>query len=398
MAKMSLFELFFGRPSGPTFREVSVDQLFEAASDFMLRQMCFDICVDMIANAIGRCDFRTYENDEEIFGAEHWLWNYEPNPNQNSTEFLHKLVDHLYRNNEALVIAEKRRGSSQEVLAVADSWDLVDPQVLRLNEYRHVVVGSVTFNKVFKETDVLRLRLHQKNLEPVLAALGTSWENMAALARKHYDWDRGQHWKVHINQIASGQDQFEANFAKMIAAQIKPFLENPNAVLPEFDGYTYTQVGSTGGSRTAETSEDIRNLAEDIFNFTARGFLIPAVLVNGKVEATADANARFLSYVIDPLCDQLQEEITRKRYGLDDWKLGNYLRVDSSSILHFDLFGQASSIEKLLGSGVSFNDIMRAAGRATISEPWADEHFMTKNIGKVADVLDAAGEQKGESE
>ena len=64
------------------------------------------------------------------------------------------------------------------------------------------------------------------------------------------------------------------------------------------------------------------------------------------------------------------------------------MRMDSSSIQHFDLFGQAANIEKLIGSGWSYNDIRRAAGEAPIKEPWADEHFMTKNIGQVA-ALDA---------
>ena len=34
-------------------------------------------------------------------------------------------------------------------------------------------------------------------------------------------------------------------------------------------------------------------MVEDIFDFTARAMLIPAVLVNGKIEGTEDANKRF---------------------------------------------------------------------------------------------------------
>ena len=127
-------------------------------------------------------------------------------------------------------------------------------------------------------------------------------------------------------------------------------------------------------------------MIEDIFDFTARGFLIPAVLTNGKVEGTADANTRFLTNCIDPLCDQLQEEIVRKRYGYDQWKRRNYLRIDSSSIIHFDLFANAANVEKLVGSGAyTINDVRRAANQATINEPWADEHFMTLNISPMGE-------------
>ena len=55
--------------------------------------------------------------------------------------------------------------------------------------------------------------------------------------------------------------------------------------------------------------------------------------------------------------------------------------MDSSTITHFDLFDEAASIEKLIGSGVySVNDIRRAAGQPRIEETWADEHYMTLNI------------------
>ena len=142
----------------------------------------------------------------------------------------------------------------------------------------------------------------------------------------------------------------------------------------------------------------MRNLIEDIFDFTARGFLIPAVLVNGTVQGTADANTRFLTQCIDPICDQLQEEITRKRYGFDEWKKGNFVRMDSSSIIHFDLFANAANVEKLVGSGAfSVNDVLRAANQAPISETWANEHFLTLNIAKIQEAAQQLSAQKGDN-
>lgn len=109
-------------------------------------------------------------------------------------------------------------------------------------------------------------------------------------------------------------------------------------------------------------------------------------MVEGKIEATKDAQARFLTNVIDPLCDQIGEEITRKEYDFDDWVLGSYVAMDSSTINHFDLFQEAAAIEKLIGSGVySVNDIRRAAGQPRIEEPWADEHYMTLNITRLTE-------------
>lgn len=170
----------------------------------------------------------------------------------------------------------------------------------------------------------------------------------------------------------------------MIEKQVN-LLQSDGAILPEFDGYEYTRIES-GAKSTSKDTRDIRALIEDIFEFTARSFLIPAVLVKGTVEGTADANHRFLTYCIDPLCDQLQEEINRKRYGYEEWKHGNYLRVDSSSIIHFDIFENAANVEKLIGSGAfTINDVRRAAGQSAIPELWADEHFMTLNISTMTE-------------
>ena len=118
-----------------------------------------------------------------------------------------------------------------------------------------------------------------------------------------------------------------------------------------------------------------------------------------KVEATGDATARWLTGCIDPICDQLQEEITRKRYGYSGWAHGNYVRVDSSSIQHFDLFANAPNVEKLVGSGAyTINDILRAANQEPINEPWADKHFLTLNIGDMASARSLEAQKGGNAE
>ena len=122
-----------------------------------------------------------------------------------------------------------------------------------------------------------------------------------------------------------------------------------------------------------------------IFRYNA--FLIPPVLLRGLVVGVGDAHRRFLSQCIDPLMDQLAEEINRKRYGYEAWRNRSYLQIDTSAIEHFDLFGNAANIEKLIGSGYSYNDVQRAAGGREIDEPWANEHFITKNFADAQSAL-----------
>ena len=364
--------------------EVTVKELLEAAEDLKIRKMCFQICVNLIANAIGRCEFRTYWANQEIFEDEHYLWNVEPNVNQNSTMFLHKLVSKLCADNETLIVTVGTR-KNQEMLAVADSFDRPLLYPVKQNEYKHVRVGELTYDKTFRENDVIHLQLNHLDLTPAVDEISKSFARLYERAAKAYEYSQGQHWKVHVSQIQQNQNGWLDSFQRMITDQVKPFLESSGAVLPEFDGYQFENVGATPGKTAADT-RDIRKLVDDIFEFTARQFQIPMVMIGGQVEATADATSRFLTNCIDPLADQIQEEINRKRYGLEGWKQGNYLRVDTSTIQHFDLFAEATAIEKLLGTGYSPNEIRRAANQGTIDEPWANTHYITKNIGQVGEM------------
>lgn len=378
-----------GKARSPTTVEITCRDLLAAAQEFQLRDTCFWICANMIANAVGRCEFRTFREGKEVREREHYLWNVEPNVNQNSTAFLHKLVAKLLVDNEVLVIGTRQR-EGYDALVVADSYTTGGSYPSKQNEYTSVQVGDVSYEKTFREREVLHLTLNHVNIKPVLDGLYGSYVRLINAAMRRYVWDKGQHWKVHVSQLASGADDFTQKFSQMIEEQVKTFLDSDGAVLPEFDGYAYTNESG----KAAVDLSDIQSQMKDIFAFTAKAFQIPAVLVDGSIQGTEDAQGRFLTGCIDPICDQLQEEINRKRYGYDRIQRGDYLRIDTSSIRHFDMFANAANVEKLVGSGVfSINEVLRAAGLPAISEDWADKHYLTKNIatlGSEASVLGGA--------
>lgn len=380
-----------GKARSPTTVEIACRELMAAAQEFQLRDMSFWICANMIANAVGRCEFRTFRGGKEIREREHYLWNVEPNVNQNSTAFLHKLVAKLLTDGEALVISTRQR-EGYDALVVADSWLPNGDYPSRQNEYINVQVGDVSYEKTFREREVLHLKLNHINVKPVLDGLYGAYWRLISAAMKRYEWDKGQHWKVHVDQLASGAEDFTENFTRMIEQQVKTFLDSNSAILPEFDGYAYT---NEGGKANVELA-DIQSQMKDVLGFTAKALQIPAVLVGGSIQGTEDAQGRFLTGCIDPICDQLQEEINRKRYGYDRMRAGDYLRVDTSSIRHFDMFANAANVEKLVGSGAfTINDVLRSAGLPTIPEPWADEHYMTKNIAALGAETTAMGGAEG---
>lgn len=378
------FDALRGKTGTTSTRTVKCEELFAAAQEFQIRQLCFAVCVNMIANALARCEMRTFKNGEDVQEREYYTWNVEPNPAQNSTAFWHKAAAFLCEQNELLII--RRVLDGVERFYIADDWDEPEDSPYRPRIYKNVRVGDMTHTNIsFPEEDVLHLTLNHLNVKPVLDKMFESYLRLVNAAVAHYEWDHGQHWKVHVAQMAQGGktadgEDWATSFQKMIEAQVKPFLNSGGAILPEFEGYTYTNVSGDGDS----DSRDLRNMIDDIFDFTANGLQIPPVLAKGQVAGTEQAQGLFLGGCIDPICDQIEEEINRKRYGYEGWKKGNYVRMDSCAIQHFDLFKNAPNVEKLVGSGAfTINDVLRAAGQPTINEPWADKHFLTKNIADI---------------
>lgn len=379
---------YYGKP-----KEVNIGEIFEAAADFQIRKLAFNTCVNLIANAVGVCEFKTFRRNEEIRDQEYYLWNIEPNINQNSTAFLHKLIHRLCCDNEALVIATKHR-DGHEMLVVADSFQPGDKYPAKMNTYTDVKVGDYEYSKTFKESEVLHFQLHESDISKAIAALYDSYEKLISVTQNNYIRAKGVHLKVKVDQVAAGEEKFEAHFMQMMEDNVKPFIQKENGVLPEFDGYEYTEMFKERSSDT-EGVKNIRELYEDIFAFTARCFGIPPVLQTGDVAGTADAMTRWLTTCIDPICDQIQEEIVRKRYGFDSWKEGTFLQIDTTKIIHFDMFANAANVEKLIGSGCfSINDVLAAAGLPEINEPWAKKHWLTLNIGTIEAAAHAAENPK----
>lgn len=362
-------------------KDVTCDEdVTKALQEFQIRELCFWSCVHYIAALVGRCEIRTYVKREEKREKEYWLWNVEPNVNQNAATFWHKVVAKLYEENEALIIRTRRR-DGQDAFVVADDWITPEHWPDKQNEYQSVVVGDMQYQKTFYENEVLHLTLNHRDLKPVINGITASYMRLVQAAMNAYGWQNGQHWKVHVNQMASSQEGWLNTFQQMLEAQIKPFMQAGSAILPEFDGYDFVNLGKDAGSSAQKDTRDIRAMIDDILLFTATGLGIDTVLIGGKVEATGDAMKRTLTRTVDPICDQFNQEVNRKRYGRENWEAGNYIRMTSAAINHFDLFDMASSIEKLMGSGWSYNDIQRAIGGETIDEDWANQHFVTKNFG-----------------
>ncbi|HHY28081.1 MAG TPA: phage portal protein [Desulfitobacterium dehalogenans] len=355
------------------------DEYADLVADVYFREMAFWSAVNIVANAVSKCEFRTFVNGEEKKGAEYYLWNVEPNKNQNSSMFLHKLVAKLYRKNECLVIEQGGQ------LLVADSF-IRTPYALYDDVFTQVTVGDFTFQRSFKQSEVMYFKLSECNMRDVTARLYDSYSKLIAYSMKAYQKSRGTKGIFKYDTLPVADTEERALFDSLINDKIKNWLSGDNAALPLGRGLEWKELQHKTYSN--ENTRDIRAQIDDICDFTARGIGIPPALIRGDVQDTSKAVDQLLTFCVDPLCDQLQEEANRKRSGLSGFLSGTYLHIDTKSIKHVDLLSVATAIDKVIGSGsFCINDIRKACNEPIIDEPWAWQHFMTKNYADVDSLL-----------
>jgi HK97 family phage portal protein len=371
---------FKGKPV-PTNINVQLytDEYLSAVFDIYIRELAFWSTVNIIANAVSKCEFKTFLNGKETKGREHYLWNIEPNKNQNSSAFIHKLIAKLYRNNECLVIEQNGQ------LIVADSFNR-KPYALYEDVFSQVQVGDFTFDRTFTQSEVLYYQLNDTNVRELVNRLYDQYANLISYTMKAYKKSRGTKGIFKYDALPMPETEQRKMFDDLINNKIKAWLDGDSAALPLGQGQDWKELQQK--TYQTETTRDIRAQIDDIFDFTARAFNVPPALLRGDVQDTSKAIDQLLTFCIDPLCDMLQEEINRKRNGYEGFIRGTYLKIDTSTIKHIDLFDVATAIDKLIGSGAfCINDIRKAAGQEAINEDWAEQHWMTKNYETVQNAL-----------
>lgn len=377
--KKWLVEKLSGGAEKKSLVEIDWPEFFSLMDNVYIRELAFWTCVNKIANALSKCEFRTYYGGKEIKKAEYYLWNVEPNRNQNASAFLTKLIGKLYLNNEALVI------ESAGQLYVADDYQKT---VYAVYDYQFsgVTVDNFTFDKTFYQNEVLFFQLNSVDMRQLVNLLHSSYNELLQYAVNAYRKSRGSRGILDIDAQAQHEDDFSETLQELMTNYFKKFFESENAVLPLYDGYKYTELQSK--TYSSESTRDIKALADDIFDFTARAFSFPPSLAKGDVQDTGKATDKLLTFCIDPLAKLLEKEINRKRNGLSGFLAGNYLRIDTTTVKHIDIFDIAAPVDKLISSGVfTINDIRHLIGEPEIAEEWANAHFITKNYSTIQDLL-----------
>lgn len=362
--------------------------------ELYLQRMAFWACVRKIGSAVGAVEWETYSRGKSKKAREYWAWNYAPNPNQTKQEFFTRLVAELLSRNEALVVDYHGYRYVAEAFSTEKSLDG--------NIYRDVSVDGISVPGVFSSRDVLHFTLDGDNVRRILLAISSAEGQLMKSSASAYVRNKGMRGVLEIDDLAEADPDFDDTYNDLINNKFKKYFTAENAVLPLFKGYKFT-TATNGDSKSASstTTRDFRALMDDIIDLTAQTIGIPTAIVTGKGVTSADFNA-FMTYTVQPLVRTIATEINRKLYDSGLVLKGTYIVPNLAGVKYTDLFDVADPIDKLISSGaLCVNDIRLRLGLDIIDEPWAWQHYMTKNYSTVEDLNrsvggDSSGDTGGE--
>ena len=196
----------------------------------------------------------------------------------------------------------------------------------------------------------------------------------------------GTKYKLLLEQYRAGDPAFEKAYKEVIQKQLKSFVENDNAVYPQFKGTDLTEFSSKNPTNTS----DIIAMRKEIFEVAAQALKIPLPMMYGNITNMNEIVKVFLSFCIDPLADMIGEEFTRQYFSFDEWKNGNYVKVDTSCINHIDILEVGDKVDKAISSGTASIDEMRERlGMPELGTEFSQAHWMTKNYALAEDMLNS---------
>lgn len=343
-------------------------------NDYVYRKLAIEMCIDIIANAMLKVDFRTYEKNKRVKNEMYYRLNVSPNGKQNSSEFYKELIRKLFYDNEVLIVSPS---SSNSELFIADDF-ACDYRALKPSKFSGVQIDGYPLNRVFDEDEVIYLKLSDAKTIGLINSYYASYGKLLSAAINNYKRTNARRY-VLKGDLFSPQDRSgQSKVNKMMTDQFKGFMEADNAGAAYLlqDSFELKDFSDT----TKADSRDIKNLFDDVLDTTAAAMHIPKGILKGDIAGLSDQIDSFLMFCIHPIVALINDEFNLKLFEMDEYLDGSFVKADTTSIKETDITTMATALDKLFAIGaVSVNDVSEKVGTDPIDEDWANKRYVTKN-------------------
>jgi HK97 family phage portal protein len=333
------------------------------------KELAVNSAINLIAHAIANSEFKTFEANKEAKQSSYYLFNVEPNQNQNATEFWIKALSKLINDNECLIVQQN------SYLYVADSYDTKE-KALTNSVFSNVVIGDLTFRKPFSASDVIFLKFNNAKMTTFIDGLYADYGKLINQIIIDYQKRAGIRGKLKLSTMFSQKHEDQTELQEYIKRKFSTYFTAINAVLPLEDGFDFTEESKQDNNIN---SDEVTKLINYVFDLVATALNIPKGIIKGDLAEVKEQTKNFLTFCVDPIAKLIQDEINRKYYKKDSYLKGTCLKIDTSRVEHINIFDIAGSLDVLTRIGFSPNELRKLVDMETIDETWANKHYITKN-------------------
>ena len=417
---MGFFDLFKGNEPVRVTEEKQATELrskqykiFEnyinsATTNTAFKLYAIQLCINRISSALVKSDFQTFKKGKRFKGDVWYQLNVEPNENQNAADFWNKVIYQMVMNEDgALVIQSRVTGE----LLVADSFTMRE-FAFKPNVYSNISISNYNMNTSFIESEVFHLKLNNSKVKSLFDGIFEQYGALLNGAIKNYDRSNAIKYALNIDTTfdqlkarpamdADGKQivdengntlsEYDTIIDDLFGERLKGVFSDRDSVTPLETGLTLNDLNSTGNSKSSgsaanKTTRDISAMVGDIVDLCADAFMIPRGLLKGDTADIDGMTDNFISFCINPIAEQIEDEINRKLFGQKNLAKRTYCKIRTDKIRNYDLTKIATSAELISRIGVwSVNDILDFMDYEPIDEDWADKHIISKNYSLVED-------------
>lgn len=354
--------------------QTSFDTLcIDLSEKILVRDLAINTAINLLGNAISLSEFNTYDKGNEDKSNIYYKLNVEPNPNYSASRFWKKFVYRLIYDGEVLIIEQGKN------YYVADSF-VKETRAFYTCKYRDVVVDDFSLKRSYDESDVLYFKLYERNIINIVGALYDDYGKLVEYSKASYKKNNAKRGIVNIPTNYPQTEAAKEKINKLLNDQIQKFYGAENgAVLPLTNGITYEDISSDSYKNSTD-SRDIRNLIDDIFDFTAIGFNIPPALLKGSANDLESTVDRFIKFGVEPFCEMIEDEINRKFYSKYSYLNNTYMAIDTSRLKTTNLTQLANVVDVLTRNGVNnIDENRKLLGMEPLRSEESQKRRITKN-------------------
>nr|DAF59942.1 MAG TPA: portal protein [Siphoviridae sp. ctGz830] len=357
------------------------DEFCRLTAETYYKHLAIQTAINVISNTLALAEFKTFDRGVEIKKDNYYLFNIEPNINQNASRFWRQAIHNMVYNNEALVVMQDSN------LYVADSFTR-NEMAFKPNWYNNIQIENLMLQKTFNEDEVFYFALHSVKMRNLIDGLYTDYGKLIEYSKNTYKRSNARRGTLEIPTNYPQTLEAQERLQKLLSENMKSFFNAENgAVLPLTNNLKYTDL-TNQTYKNGSDSRDIRSLIDDVFDYVAIAFQIPPQLLKGSVADSDKSFDNFMAFCIRPWAELIEKEINRKYYGKKSFSDGSYIKIDISMIQQISIKDLASAIDILTRDGVNtLDDNLKLLGREEIGGEMGKQRFMTLNLVPMEKVM-----------